>query len=445
MSTGPSSDPLVDDILLEVFQYLAEKSRQSFANIVAVSHVSSRWRKLAIGCPELWRRFPFMIKVPNKERYHIQAHDHKYTPEILGRCGSLSLDVGWEAANPRQKGRQAVLQGLALCHRLRSYQVSVDTSSGLWIDVENALASGQADMLEALSIGDFFYVGGVNPTALRPFRSVFNNHLPSLRTLSMTQYYVNLETLQAPLLDRVTLERGSDAFVLDQAFLRALAVHANVNPLRIRVNTSFSPAALLQSVEVTRLVEIDLSCDFHAINTFFQYVSMPRIQKVKINFHGPPLSNRSVDGSFGYCLTRLLRRLPVSSTSGPCTLSFIRCNKLEVAGVFSPNLHETPCRLHDSSANDITFIFTFPHWFSRIPLLEGVATAWEVWAERIECLELPDDPSVLSEYGGFFPELVLGSLVRVKTIICSSWWETTLVDGGLGGGNYLFLSPPTSG
>ncbi|KAJ3540297.1 hypothetical protein NMY22_g4355 [Coprinellus aureogranulatus] len=426
-----SSDCLVDDVLLDAFQYLAEKSRQSFANVFRENFSV--------------RRFPFLTKLSTTGYPSILIYDAEFTTEILSRCGTLSLDVGWDVVAQTQT-RDKVLQELALSGRLRSYNAPLYSNSDIWAGIAEVLASREGSVLEELTVVDYALFGTGSSTT--PLQSVFANKLPSLRSLSLVWCYVDLEKVHAPRLRELTIETDSavGGFIPHPPhfLLGALAVHANLTRLRIHVNTSFAPVSesSQQRVELARLVEVDLSCNFPTINTFFEHVSVPRIQKVKVNFRGPPLPNLSNIGSLIDCLTRLLPRLPVSATSGPCTLSFLRCNQLQLEGVFSPFFHELPFWTRDSGENDISFTFTLPEWFRHIPLLASIATSWVVWADRIECLELPDDPSVLSEYG---PKLVLDYLTRVNTIICTPNWEARLVEGGLGGGRCRFVHPPPRG
>lgn len=428
---------LVDDVLVEAFIYLAEKSRQSFSNITATSHVCTRWRKLALACPELWRRFPFLT------RFTEPYYGEDFTREILGRCGGLTIDIGWEhCVRDCDKGPLAILKEMDLSHRLRSYMFSTDVNSRTWEVLQFALSCRQAPELQELSITSPLWDTGSD---IGPIQAIFTNNLPSLRVLAMTRCYVDLESVQAPRLEELTIENGyptGDSVHLRRSLLGALFTHANLTRLCIRINTGFTKTHACEHVHMTRLVDLDLAGDFPTIHSFFEHVSAPRLQKLKIKFCGPPNFPNSMEADISDSIGRVLPCLPLPPTSTSGTLSFFSCQQLELGGVFSPMKHTLPFWSRDENEKDVTFIFTLPEYFRDVRLLRIVADRWLLYGDRIQCLELPDDPLAPVYHGDVFRNFILNPSVSVQTIICTPQWARKLVRDGLEGGRFAFLHPP---
>ncbi|KAJ3542624.1 hypothetical protein NMY22_g3439 [Coprinellus aureogranulatus] len=79
-----------DDILLLIFSHIEpRRSKSSFRDIVSISQVCARWRSLATKhCPLLWTKFALTEWGTTEISTHLRR-------EILRRCCSLPLDVGW--------------------------------------------------------------------------------------------------------------------------------------------------------------------------------------------------------------------------------------------------------------------------------------------------------------------------------------------------------------
>lgn len=118
-SSGISvNEALPNELLAAIFVFNAGRSLPAFKDVLAISHTCHLWRDIAIGCPELWRSYPFLHTI----------QDTEFSETLLKRCGDVTLDAGWDRVD--NLGRSSSYHAYHLLdmeqqniHRLRSYCV----------------------------------------------------------------------------------------------------------------------------------------------------------------------------------------------------------------------------------------------------------------------------------------------------------------------------------
>ncbi|TEB33554.1 hypothetical protein FA13DRAFT_1789966 [Coprinellus micaceus] len=342
------TDALVDDILIETFTFLASPSRQSFRNVLAVSHVCTRWRKLALSSPELWRRFAFLTSDSgNMELQFSGGVDEAFTDEMLRRCGEgVTLDVGWEHVSGRPVGM--LRRELAIRERLRTYRLPL------------------------------VYQANLTHLSLEKMKRLFGEELciPELRNLALREISVDVHLLSLPKLEELDWEVKHSAFLpppgaqvpFPPCIFETLGVHTRLRRLRIyQGHVVKSPLRPGFQLELPQLAELDLTTDYTCLSLLLAHLSLPKCRTVKIKFlrsrHPGDWDEEVGDREMVVGTTeRIIERMVVpllsqrekeEEYSDGCTLSFLRCEDTKVEYVFSPRMHDTPHWARDPHPDDL--------------------------------------------------------------------------------------------
>ncbi|RXW25658.1 hypothetical protein EST38_g208 [Candolleomyces aberdarensis] len=279
-------EELPNELLTSIFLFKAERTPTSFLDILSISHVCSRWRTIALDCPELWRQYAFL-----HNQYGPRGED--FSDALLKRCGDLTLDVGWErVSNKYIASVSTAKQHLTLeleydnIHRFRSYSAvvtahHVEKMTGY---LKNTPPIQTIEEL-TLEIGDRFW--------RRDFpHEIFSKEVPFLRKVTLRSCWLdlssmrmdNLQTLSVTVAPRV-LRWSANAWM---SFLKGCP---NLTQFHLDMPTPFttdSESFLPDSdapkdVVLPSLTHLELHTPFFGIYHFLIRLSLPAVQKIHLS------------------------------------------------------------------------------------------------------------------------------------------------------------------
>ncbi|KAJ3518347.1 hypothetical protein NMY22_g13724 [Coprinellus aureogranulatus] len=273
MGSSAPPDPLVDDVLVDIFLYLLDPwpSRLQYQNIHAVSQVCRQWRTVALSCPELWRRFPFLTGEDGD-------HCPMFTDMVLNRCGSLSIDIGWQGRPHCDETLDTILAELKHIHRCRSYVLDDKIYLTSHTAFKREVAQRAAPALEHINLRV-----NLGSCLLVPF---FGNDLPKLKTLRFENVVVPLQNVRAPTLQHVDY---TSKYLGDP-------VHPSTWPCAFKLVASFRNLKTLRLwlfhkqevlgndiIEMPHLQSLDLSMRVPYIEQLLRRVRMPLCRRVWVD------------------------------------------------------------------------------------------------------------------------------------------------------------------
>ncbi|KAJ3542116.1 hypothetical protein NMY22_g3630 [Coprinellus aureogranulatus] len=278
MKSSTHSEPLVDDVLVDIFLYLLAPPviRQSFRHVLAVSQVCRQWRTVALSCPELWRSFPFLTGEHGN-------HREMFTKLILDRSGPLSVDIGWQ--DPcRPLG--ALLAEFRHIHRCRSYVLHGGDGLKYPLAFQLQALRRTVPVLEHITLR----TNSREPCFLDPF---FMNHLPMLKRVRLENVVIPFHCIRAPMLQHVDYAFHPDAsrYMDDPSTLpcvfKLVSAFPNLTTLRLRL---FHEQEDLGNnvIEMPLLRSLELSMRALFVEPFLRRVCMPRCVEVSVDIHPRP-------------------------------------------------------------------------------------------------------------------------------------------------------------
>ena len=469
------TDALVDDVLIETFAFLAQSSRQSFHDVLGVSHVCRHWRRLALSSPELWRRFAFVTRNCDDLSYpSFTAQDESFMDTILGRCGELTLDVGCDSEPDRRRPVEIIRRELAVKGRLRRYRLPLISGNSHWWDLLTASDAPPIESESRPTIHGTLPFGALedlcpespgfwlNYVPLDKVKWLFGGELcvPRLRKLVVTNLSADVHRLSVPKLEELDL--AIDPFLPPEpvwahtpsspCIFQLLNPHRGLRKLRIHeghpVKTHPRPGFELQ---LPHLVELSLTMDFTCVFLLLSHLSLPKCRTIEIKFltrdplAGAEVLRDMVMRATGRIMERVVHPLlsqQQQDESSATTLSLIRCESKVVEYVFSPRLHDAPHWARDLSSDDVTIVIGF-YWTAGKALVQWVLDGWvsAPSSVNVACLDLPDNAQVAEQYGEIIGEFVRSPSVGVKRVICSSDWERNFAEG-MGESRIRAMDPP---
>ncbi|TEB33559.1 hypothetical protein FA13DRAFT_1730606 [Coprinellus micaceus] len=444
----------VDDILIETFISLAERSRRSFRSILAASHV---WH---FACPELWRRFAFLTRYNGRYR---TDKDEAFEQEMMRRSGGLTLDGGWQHHSRRNV--YTIGKELRYRDRFRSYHLPLLLGDADWWTTASShhghpriIWSVQAKTpLTALEELSYFSLGGSGsihsaPAHRRGQEYLFGEDLsvPELRVLRVKDVSMAMQRLRLPKLEELELE-GNLALVplqiidgspVPRCIFETLLSHSGIKRLRLHLHSTAKEGVKGRLV-LPQLSEIDLAMDFDSLLVFLRHTSMPKCRTVDIqlirdsNFGHPETCDEDiVDVACTTVTTFDYLVLPLSESSSN-TLSFLRCDEAEVEYVFSPQFHDAPHKAREPYLKDIAVrISLLPSGPPRRgTIVFGIMAGWMFSSRGLEA----------ERYKAEINHFIRHPSMSVKRLICSLECAEVVLEGGLtpiGEGRYISTDPP---
>ncbi|KZO95367.1 hypothetical protein CALVIDRAFT_168531 [Calocera viscosa TUFC12733] len=140
---------LPDDLLMEIFEVVVEDEDQSSYSWI-LSHVSGRWRRLALATPRLWTNIKLSLPF-------VTPKDAEYLHNSLEWSGSFPLTVRVAITRGAKRGhRQEIINVLdALAFRARAFHLSVDSIAACGFILPVVFSPGMLQLtLAGLEISD---------------------------------------------------------------------------------------------------------------------------------------------------------------------------------------------------------------------------------------------------------------------------------------------------
>jgi hypothetical protein len=403
---------LVDDILLQVFIPLAEKTRQAFHNVLSISHVCAHWRALALSCPELWRRYPFLTCNRNK-----RAHP-ELAKELLRRCGTLSIDVGWQT--PLFRDETTLVAEMEQIHLCRSYEVTCSSAPNSVGAVLREMSRRRVPVMERLLVQ---MIPDLHLLDLAfPLHHFFDNDFPVLKSLETTNFFIPIANLHAPKLEDLTFVIRPKAWYPHSelklhltSMLQVVTSFPNLTRLKLQMSNALTSLPPDEPISMPRLIDLDLSVDAHATQAFFEHVRLPLCRRLKVDVWTLSIDDGAVAGLVSSTTGYIVQQLVVPLADVGTAISFVRCEDAIVETVLSTTTvvqRAVGGQPYDLSSDDFYLTVTAVEFkFDPVPILGGVAKGLLPLLGRVKVLKLPRNPSESESYSAAFNEFLQDSSI----------------------------------
>ncbi|KAF6759947.1 hypothetical protein DFP72DRAFT_884761 [Ephemerocybe angulata] len=276
-------DTLPNELLGAIFVLNAQRSLPAFHNILAISHTCSRWRSIALGCPELWKFYVFLHNKHGPRPYEMTA-------TFLQRCGKLTLDVGWERLASSYQPIAVEVSSLAAVgefrqiHRFRSYTV-------LFNDLYYAMASSApvepVDALEDITLTTM----SAQRFQIFPSR-ILNSNLHTLKSVTLTHCWVDLNHLRLGNLRtlHICLPRVESELhrygpvhyleLLKKCSITLEEVHLEISP-RVPYTMAESAVPKEETALLPKLTTLTLMLPTSVLHFLFARISAPLLRSIR--------------------------------------------------------------------------------------------------------------------------------------------------------------------
>ncbi|KAF5378511.1 hypothetical protein D9615_007159 [Tricholomella constricta] len=293
---------LPPEILSEIFDWTATMLHNESSRWIRTSFVCSHWRRVALGCPKLWRR----VSCTSPEQLKV----------LLPRTGVVPLEINLSIVTHWTKVE--ILQGLQEVHRVRKLGLARDHNStrGGWESMAFVLSrlTQPAPLLEELSV-----VLSASPEYSQLPDNLFTGHAPQLRTLELVGCIV---PNTSPVLTNITSLKLRGTGQVPQISLAELLIMLeslpNIQALELnRVHDSIEP---IRTVHLPHLHHLDISYDQVTCAALLSCLKYPitTTQKIKTRYGG------HLDG---------LRSLGVILATRTCPIAYVQVYKASTVGL----------------------------------------------------------------------------------------------------------------
>ncbi|KAJ3518344.1 hypothetical protein NMY22_g13723 [Coprinellus aureogranulatus] len=408
---------LVDDILLKVFDLLAVKTRNAFHDVMSISQVCTHWRALAISFPELWRRYPLLTSK--------SSHRIKFKKYMLRRCGTSTLDIGWQS--PGTRTLSALETEMEHIRRCRSYSLTCTSAPRFMTAVKKEVARRRGPRLQHLSIQmrDPVSWGLNHAYGLQKF---FGNDLPLLQSLQLSDIVIPLPKLHAPMLQALSFvihpqasyysPLAANAGIPTPCLFRVVESFPSLTRLKLHMVDALKSARQSQPLLMPKLVELDLSIGVQYTEAFLEGVKMPQCRVIKVDVWD---SVGNGDGNLMDMVSRttslIVQRLvkTPSFNLGRTALSFLTCFDRVVESVVARDVDSIGNPGAPTSADNVHITITaFEFNRGQVSIIRGVAKGFLPLLDILKSVRLPVEPSMPTEIAAVFREYFQSSSIAIK-------------------------------